>query len=715
MKIWSKLGIRSQITAGFVPLILLMSLMSLNSVSGIRGLSEIFSSYRSSSDIMLAISEYSDHLHEIQMAAADYQTHPGPEIVERFEKAADAFSVDNPRFAENPELLRGMEAVRRDVAAYREAFGELVALQNRREILISKVTDFGPWAGVALRDIMRSAWRAKDAEAMRLVSDTLESVDRSLYYSERFLHAGDLGAYDLAQAALTEAIGRHEQLVAVLKGEIQLGRAKSTLSLMKNYSARLTDAKDTFLQAKDIRERQLGQLAPKIASEFANLQSKVNERQDQLGSAAEATAGSTSTMTLAISGLLIVIGLVLAWIVGRLIAGAIRRMAGAMQALASGNDKVVVEGVECHHELGAMARSLLVFQETGRGKIAAELQAERTRLAAEQERIRQDTEKAQEGERMAHAFEQISIGLDALSKGDLTVRIGRVDRRYESIRDHFNNSVDALEEALRSVIGAVSTIRSGLGEISSASSDLARRTEQQAASLEETMAALGDVTRGVNGTAESAGRAQNVAATARGSAERGGEIVGQAIEAMTAIQQSSEKIGNIIGVIDEIAFQTNLLALNAGVEAARAGEAGKGFAVVAQEVRELAQRSAGAAKEIKTLISTSSTQVNTGVKLVSASGTSLQEIVQQVVEMGTTVKEIAASARDQAGSLREVSAAGDQMDKVTQQNAAMVEQTTAAAQSLAQETENLEVMVQRFRTSSPKKWAYQDQILAVAS
>jgi methyl-accepting chemotaxis protein len=183
---------------------------------------------------------------------------------------------------------------------------------------------------------------------------------------------------------------------------------------------------------------------------------------------------------------------------------------------------------------------------------------------------------------------------------------------------------------------------------------------------------------------------------------------------MTAIQRSSEKIGNIIGMIDEIAFQANLLALNAGVEAACAGEAGKGFAVVAQEVRELAQRSAAAAKEIKALIFTSSAQVDTGVKLVSASGNSPQEIMQQVVGMSSTVTEIATSAREQAASRREVSAAGDQMDKVTQQNAAMVEETTAAAQSLAQETETLEILVQRFKTNLPASRSHRDRVYAVA-
>jgi methyl-accepting chemotaxis protein len=299
---------------------------------------------------------------------------------------------------------------------------------------------------------------------------------------------------------------------------------------------------------------------------------------------------------------------------------------------------------------------------------------------------------------MEHAFRQISGGLDALSKGDLTARIGAVDSRYERIRDHFNSAVSTLEEAIGAVILSVGTIQSGLSEISSASNDLARRTEKQAASLEETVAALGDVANGINSTADGAGHAQKTVALARTNAESGGVVVERAISAMSEIQESSTKIGNIIGVIDEIAFQTNLLALNAGVEAARAGEAGKGFAVVAQEVRELAQRSANAAREIKGLISTSTAQVSAGVKLVDETGISLKAICEQVGGISGIIDKIAMAAREQAVSLREVSNAGNEMDKVTQQNAAMVEETTAASQTLVHETEMLAQMVGQFAT-----------------
>jgi methyl-accepting chemotaxis protein len=295
------------------------------------------------------------------------------------------------------------------------------------------------------------------------------------------------------------------------------------------------------------------------------------------------------------------------------------------------------------------------------------------------------------------AVNEIGAGLALLAGNDLTHRItGRIAPEFERLRADFNGAMDTMQETLQAVAAGAGSVGSGAMQIATASDDLSRRTEQQAASLEETAAALDHITTTVKRSAEGAGRASSAAAGTRAEAERSSTVVNEAVSAMGEIEKSSAQISQIIGVIDEIAFQTNLLALNAGVEAARAGEAGKGFAVVASEVRGLAQRSADAAKEIKSLIVTSSSQVEHGVKLVGETGEALLKIADRVAEMDQLISEIARTSQEQATGLNQVNSAVMQMDQVTQQNAAMVEEATAAAATLRTQSKDLSDVVGRF-------------------
>jgi methyl-accepting chemotaxis protein len=306
-----------------------------------------------------------------------------------------------------------------------------------------------------------------------------------------------------------------------------------------------------------------------------------------------------------------------------------------------------------------------------------------------------------------HAVNEVGAALARLAKGDLEQRIETpFDPALESLRADFNQSLDALQPAMARVRGNAESIRAGADHILASSQDLSRRTEQQAGSLEETAAALDQITATVRRTAEGAKHAREVVGNAKADAEQSGEVVREAVAAMDAIEKSSGQISQIIGVIDEIAFQTNLLALNAGVEAARAGDAGRGFAVVASEVRALAQRSAEAAKEIKTLISTSTTQVERGATLVGQAGKVLERIVEKVADTNRIINDIAASAQEQSTGLDQINIAVNQMDEMTQKNAAMVQESGVAVNQLARQSEDLTGVIAGFRIGDEVRQAY---------
>ncbi len=387
----------------------------------------------------------------------------------------------------------------------------------------------------------------------------------------------------------------------------------------------------------------------------------------------------------------------LSWLALSEFNAALGRVMLAMRQIADGTLDRSIAGATRRDEAGAVAKTLEMLQ--GRLIEAAQHRKEAAdaQTAAEAEKTCADAERAKHAEQQQHVVTVIADRLTKLAKGDLTCSVAtEFAPEYEALRANFNTTVEELQAVIGTIATNAAALRSGTSEITQAADDLARRTEQQAANLEQTAAALDQITATVSTSAEGASAARRVAAAAMANAEQSETVVRDATAAMTAIEQSSREIGNIISVIDEIAFQTNLLALNAGVEAARAGDSGRGFAVVASEVRALAQRSAAAAKEIKGLISSSVGHVGRGVSLVKESGQSLSEISGQIREINAAIGQIAVSAVEQSQALSEVNASINQMDQMTQQNAAMVEQSTAATHHLAGETAELESLTERF-------------------
>ncbi len=375
------------------------------------------------------------------------------------------------------------------------------------------------------------------------------------------------------------------------------------------------------------------------------------------------------------------------------------KVIGIIYAGARKDECVLVTGdVKVSDAFAEMSKAVSLFETAAIAKGKAELEAANQRYVAEEARREHEIMRKAAASSQRAVVDALSVALAHLSSGDLMQRVDAAfPAEYAKLKQDFNAALDKLRDTMVSIGHGARSMHNNSGEVSQAADDLSRRTEHQAASLEETAAALDELTVKVRKTADGAELAREIVSDTRSKAERGGDVVRKAISAMTEISASAQQIGQIINVIDEIAFQTNLLALNAGVEAARAGDSGRGFAVVASEVRSLAQRSADAAQQIHKLIATSATHVGLGVTLVRETGEALDGIIGRVADMKAVVEDIAISARDQASGLREVNIAVTDMDKVTQQNAAMVEESTAASQTLTREAEELVRMVGQFR------------------
>lgn len=372
-------------------------------------------------------------------------------------------------------------------------------------------------------------------------------------------------------------------------------------------------------------------------------------------------------------------------------------MTNAMTKMADGDLKDEPPHLARQDEIGAMAKALAVFRDAGLAKRQLETEAEDARQLSDRERQQRERERLADADALRFAVEQLGGGLSQLAIGDLSRSLDQpFHPRFETLRKNFNESISTLRLTLRDVLSETDHLNRQGQDLRGGADNLARRTEQQAAALEETAAALEQVTSTGKASVARIEDARTLVKDARNAAVHSSQVVGKAISAMQRIETASGEIGSIIGAIENIAFQTNLLALNAGVEAARAGEAGKGFAVVAQEVRELAQRSAAAANEIKQLVAKSGQEVAGGVDLVQSTGTVLAEIEAIVSRIDLNIDSIATAAREQSVGLSEINTSVNTLDQMTQHNAAMVEETNAATQNLAEAARTLASLAGRF-------------------
>jgi methyl-accepting chemotaxis protein len=402
-----------------------------------------------------------------------------------------------------------------------------------------------------------------------------------------------------------------------------------------------------------------------------------------------------------IVGLALVLCSALTFVIARDIAVPMKALTGGMHELAAGHFDVVLPGVGRKDEVGDIAGAVDMFRIKLEEKMRLEAEKEqeiaRREQAAREERARKEAEAAAT---VANVVALLGAGLEKLALGDLTYRLSdEFTAEYKKVQEDFNSAIEQLQRTVKNIALSSTEISNAAAEISTSTTDLSQRTEEQAASLEQTSASMEEIAATVKKNAENARQARELARSTQEIADRGGTVVSQAVAAVAAIEESSSKISDIISVIDEIARQTNLLALNAAVEAARAGEAGRGFAVVATEVRSLAQRSSQAAKDISTLITGSADQVREGVELVNRAGTSLSEIVSAIKNVALIVSDIANASSEQAIGIDQINKALNQMDEVTQQNSALVEENAATAKTLEDQQTAMSQQIGYFRIS----------------